>query len=1039
MTERDIFLALLDLPDQGARAAFLDGACGGDGALRARVAALLRSHDNAGSFLGTPAVVPQDPKNAATQELSGEATPGGRPDPDEALSCLTPPGRPDSLGRIGHYEVLEVLGRGGFGIVFRALDERLQRVVAVKVLAPQIAATSPARKRFLREARSSAAVRHENVVQVHAVEERPLPYLVMEFIPGETLQQRLDRTGPLEVPEILQIGVQIARGLAAAHEMGLIHRDIKPGNILIEAGPQPRARITDFGLARAADDASLSQSGLIAGTPMFMSPEQAKGETLDHRTDLFSLGSVLYTMATGRPPFRANGTLAVLKRVAEDTPRDIREIIPETPPWLCDLIAKLHAKDPAQRFQSAREVADVLADCEARLKVGSELQDFSRIPRSKPPARSGKWKWVAAAAMLLPLIAFAVYALTRPPQTETAGTGNLQPSPNAALSSSAWHGWPAGAPAPAIAPFDAAKAKEHQQAWAKYLGVPVEYMNSIGMKFTLIPPGEFLMGSTPAEVEAAARETADDATWELHVRSEAPRHRVILTRPFYLGALEVTQGMYGRVTGNNPSYFTPAGEGKDRVVGLSTSTFPVEQVSWLQAVEFCAKLSRRENLKPGYVDYDGTVTAANTPGYRLPTEAEWEFACRAGATTRYGHGDRNEDVTRTGWHRENAGGRTHLVGQLEANPFGLYDMEGNVWEWVQDWWHPNAYGEFQDKPAVDPAGPAVGTLRVVRGGSWPNPASCCRSSHRFSFAPTRWGFILGFRVMLPLEGVKQAIGSTDADGKRIAALPAAEQVEEVRKELTKRNPDFDGMLTPTVEGDAVTALKFATDHVTDISPVRALTRLRTLEIEGPNQSAPGILAGLSPLRGMQLTALSINNNRVTDLSPLRGMPLRSLWLHSNPITDLSVLKELLLHDLSIQDLPIQDLKALEGLRLEQLACIGLSVTDLSPLKGMSLKELSLHATAVSDLSPLMGMPLESLNIHRTKVSDLSPLKGMPLGDLNLRETQVTDLSPLKALPLKKLQCDFRPDRDAKTLREIKTLEEINGQPAADFWKEADRK
>ena len=140
-------------------------------------------------------------------------------------------------------------------------------------------------------------------------------------------------------------------------------------------------KITDFGLARAADDASISQSGIIAGTPMYMAPEQAKGETLDHRADLFSLGSVLYQMAAGRPPFRANGTLAVLKRVAEDTPRPIREIIPETPQWLCDIIAKLHAKNPDDRFQSAREVADVLADCEAQLKANSKLKDFSRVPR----------------------------------------------------------------------------------------------------------------------------------------------------------------------------------------------------------------------------------------------------------------------------------------------------------------------------------------------------------------------------------------------------------------------------------------------------------------------------------------------------------------------------------------------------------------------------------------------------------------------------------------------------------------------------------
>src|SRR5207344_105425 len=193
---------------------------------------------------------------------------------------LKPSARPDSLGRIGHYEVLQVLGRGAFGIVFRAFDDVLQRVVAVKVLAPQVAVTSPARKRFLRAARPSAAVRHENVVQVSEVGEQPLPYIAMEFIPGETLQQRLDRVGPVEPAEVVRVGRQIAEGLAAAHATDLIHRDIKPGNVLLEGGAQ-RVKITDFGLARAADDASISQSGIIAGTPMYMAPEQALGHKLD--------------------------------------------------------------------------------------------------------------------------------------------------------------------------------------------------------------------------------------------------------------------------------------------------------------------------------------------------------------------------------------------------------------------------------------------------------------------------------------------------------------------------------------------------------------------------------------------------------------------------------------------------------------------------------------------------------------------------------------------------------------------------------------
>jgi hypothetical protein len=388
MSERDLFLAVLDLPDPAARAAYLDRACAGNAALRAGVEALLRSHEGAGSFLDEPAVAPPGWEAAATGVLGGEATPedpANCADTDEALTFLAPPGRPDSLGRIGHYEVLEVLGRGGFGIVLRAFDEVLRRVVALKVLAPHLAATSPARKRFLREARSYAAVRQENVVGVYAVEEQPLPYLVMEFIPGETLQQRLDRTGPLETAEAVQIGRQIAEGLAAAHSTGLIHRDIKPGNILLEPGEHQHVKITDFGLARTADDASLSQSGMVAGTPLFMSPEQARGEPIDHRADLFSLGSVLYAMCTGRPPFRARSTLAVLKRVAEDTPRPIPELIPEVPPWLCAIIARLHAKNPKDRFASAREVADLLGRCLAEWQQHGQVRSLASPPRTPAP------------------------------------------------------------------------------------------------------------------------------------------------------------------------------------------------------------------------------------------------------------------------------------------------------------------------------------------------------------------------------------------------------------------------------------------------------------------------------------------------------------------------------------------------------------------------------------------------------------------------------------------------------------------------------
>jgi hypothetical protein len=237
------------------------------------------------------------------------------------LSFLSGSDDPRSLGRLGRYEVIERIGRGGMGIVLKALDPGLGRIVAIKVLAPELAETNDARRRFTREARAAAAVCHDNVVTIHAVsEDGILPYLVMQYVAGQSLQKKIDRVGPLGLSEILRIGMQVAAGLAAAHAQGLVHRDIKPANILLENGVE-RVRITDFGLARAIDDASLTRDGTVAGTPNYMSPEQARGDLVDRRSDLFSLGSTLYTMCTGQPPFRAPAVVAILWKVSDDPPR----------------------------------------------------------------------------------------------------------------------------------------------------------------------------------------------------------------------------------------------------------------------------------------------------------------------------------------------------------------------------------------------------------------------------------------------------------------------------------------------------------------------------------------------------------------------------------------------------------------------------------------------------------------------------------------------------------------------------------------------
>ena len=322
------------------------------------------------------------------------------PAEEPALEFLGPPNNPGQLGTLGPYAVIGVIGRGGMGMVLKAFDPSLHRLVAIKILAPQLATSAAARKRFAREARAAAAVSHEHVVAIHAVDEVDgSPYLVMEYIAGRSLQERLDQSGPLELKEILRIGIQVASGLAAAHAQGLIHRDIKPSNILLENHVE-RVKITDFGLARTADDASLTQSGVLAGTPQYMAPEQAHGEVLDQRTDLFSLGSVLYAMGTGRPPFRASTAMAVLRRVCDESPRPVREVNPDLPAELAEVIAKLLSKSPDDRFGSAAEVAEQLGRQLAALQQASLPQPQPAPAAPTPAARRFPRKMIAALLLI---------------------------------------------------------------------------------------------------------------------------------------------------------------------------------------------------------------------------------------------------------------------------------------------------------------------------------------------------------------------------------------------------------------------------------------------------------------------------------------------------------------------------------------------------------------------------------------------------------------------------------------------------------------
>jgi formylglycine-generating enzyme required for sulfatase activity len=292
-------------------------------------------------------------------------------------------------------------------------------------------------------------------------------------------------------------------------------------------------------------------------------------------------------------------------------------------------------------------------------------------------------------------------------------------------------------PLPAIAPFDAKQAKAHQDAWARHLGVPVEWSNSVGMKFVLIPPGEFIQGLSDTKW------MRDERLKERSPEDWMPAHRVAITEPFYLAVDEVTQQQFEQVVGGNPSHFTATGAGRDVVQRKATLHWPVEMVQHSEARKFCTLLQRHEQIDE------------QQPGYRLPTEAEWEMACRAGTLTYFWFGD---DEQALGTYGRCEAASPADVNSFPANPFGLRGMIGNVWEWTTDYYQPDFYAGFKNGKTINPKNTASNGVWVTRGGSYRDARILAGSAARRASGNNTFGDV-GFRVALSVEVVQKAVNS----------------------------------------------------------------------------------------------------------------------------------------------------------------------------------------------------------------------------------------------------------------------------------------
>ncbi len=546
-----------------------------------------------------------------------------------------------------------------------------------------------------------------------------------------------------------------------------------------------------------------------------------------------------------------------------------------------------------------------------------------------------------------------------------------------------------GLPKPLVAPFDAKQAKAGQAVWAKYLGTTVETTNSVGMRMTLIPPGEFLMGSTPEQVAWCRKSGEDDKMqpndpYFVRITDETPQHKVTISQPFLMGSTEVTVAQFSKFV-QASKYETEAekygfGNSGDKTIekaaevnkGINwknpgyaiTDDTAVTQITWNDACACCTWLSEQEQRRPWYRPdgKGGWLIAAHADGYRLPTEAEWEYACRAGTTTQYSFGDDKAQLDQYGWFNKNAGGKVQPVALKRPSPFGLFDIHGNVQEWCQNWYD----GKWHDTTSPsDPTGPSSGSVRVIRGGGWRDSPSLCRSASRhFGGTPSSRNLNNGFRCVRVADAGDTQLGTnskalptalvtseggqpkqsweTPAFQKWIAdtqELPAEQQIEAVSKKLMELNPGFDGTLagsdgkpTPRVEGGIVTAVRFDINHVTDISPLRVWMQLKSVDCWSAVQ----------------------RQSKLSDLSPLAGMPLNELKCTYSQLADLS---------------------ALQGMPLTVLNFTGSAIADLSPLRGMALEIITLNGCAkVRDLAPLAGMPLASVSLNNTSVADLSPLE-----------------------------------------------------------------
>ncbi len=720
------------------------------------------------------------------------------------------------------YMLLDPIGSGGFAVVFKARDIKLgNRTVAVKFLIKS--QQNPADRqvtveRFLRESTVIASLNHKNIVTVFdSHSEQDDHYIIMEFVEGGSLKDYLNKKGRLPPEEALKIVKGVCQGLACAHRKNLIHRDIKPSNIMLSfEGDEAIPKIVDFGLARSSEVSDVSISGVGMGTPFYVSPEQRRdAKNVNHTTDIYSTGKVLYELVTGELP----------DNVDMEKMRDM--------PGIADIVSKCIKTRPEERYFSATELiaaiekylsgkagiagkenftgkvetdtslikcpscstvnpasAKFCSDCGSGLcrkcpecgidlpmsisfctgcgiDVAGFIKASEMLEKLEADSSLSQWESAMSALKEIPedlklsgergasIMArineirsqasskaeeAASYRKARASSEKYEGEGKFD---KAALELENYvRNFPSGGHGHEL------KQKIFQLKKLAYKGpAPGQAWGVSGMDIELVPvqPGRFLMGSKAGLLPGLGGEKGRKS-------NEGPQHGVVITNQFWIGRFPITIGDYLQFMKSHdkdPLIMWTSREcsmdkaGKDSSVGngcWADPRQPVIDVSWYAANAFCKWLTEREKLAncipEGYL-------------YRLPTEAEWEFACRAGSTARYSFGDNEKFLGEFAWFAANSENRTHPVGTKLPNAWGIHDMHGNVWEWCLD-----RFAKYSASEESDPLCAKADPLYVRRGGSWINDANHCRCAYRNCWEPLSVFPYLGFRIVLAKSLVK---------------------------------------------------------------------------------------------------------------------------------------------------------------------------------------------------------------------------------------------------------------------------------------------